>query len=95
MKNLNIKSFTEPIVDIFRKYHVTIFIVVVVGGLVGAVLVLNNILQSSTDISGYTSTSSVTSFDQTTITRIKELHTSDDTSSVIIPSTGRISPFSE
>lgn len=95
MKNISIKSLVGPIIEVFRKYHVTIFIVVVVGGLAGAVIVLNNILQSSTDISGYTATLTVTSFDEVTIDRIKELHTSDDTTSVVIPSTGRISPFSE
>lgn len=95
MKNISLKSLAGPVVEVFRKYHVTIFIVVVVGGLAGAVIVLNNILQSSTDISGYTATTTVTSFDQLTIDRIKELHTSDDSSTVVIPSSGRISPFSE
>jgi predicted class III extradiol MEMO1 family dioxygenase len=95
MKNISIQSLIEPIIEVFHKYHVTIFIVVVVGGLAGAVIVLNNILQSSTDISGYTATTTTTSFDQATIDRIKELHTSDNTASVVIPSGGRISPFSE
>lgn len=95
MKNISIKSLFGPVVEIFRRYHVTIFIVVVVSGLSGAVIVLNGILQTSTDISGYTATETTNSFDQVTINRIKELHTSNDTSSVTVPTTGRISPFSE
>jgi hypothetical protein len=95
MKNISAISLIQPIIEVFRRYHVTIFIVVVVCGLGGAVIVLNNILQTSTDTSGYTATATTAGFDEVTIERIKQLHTSSDTSSIVIPTSGRISPFSE
>jgi len=95
-KDINLSAIITPIADMFRRYHVTIFIVVVVSGLATAVILLDGILQSSTNITGLTPTVGVTSFDETTINRLAELHNSSDTSSVntSLPS-GRISPFSE
>jgi hypothetical protein len=97
MKNdINLNVILTPIADVFRRYHVTIFIVVVVSGLATAVILLDGILQSSTNITGLTPTVGVTTFDETTINRLAQLHTSSDTSSVdtTLPP-GRISPFSE
>jgi hypothetical protein len=95
MKNLNLKKIIGPIIEAFQRYHVTIFIVVVVSGLAGSVIILNAILQSSTDISGYKAVVTDTSFDQETIDRIKLLHDSTDSSNVTITSSGRINPFGE
>lgn len=93
--NISIKSIVTPIADIFRRYHVTIFIIVIVSGLATSVMLLNNILQSSTNISGYTQNATSTTFDQTTIDQINQLHTSADNTQTIDTSKGRISPFSE
>lgn len=93
--NISLKSIFKPIAEVFRRYHVTIFIVVIVSGLATSVMLLNNILQSSTNISGYTQSPTSATFDQTTIDQINQLHTSADNTQTIDSSKGRISPFSE
>lgn len=85
----------KPIVSLFRKYHLTIFIVFVVAGLGYAVFSFTSLLETS---SGDTPTSASTSVDttsQSTLTRIKELHTSDMPGQAHVAPAGRINPFSE
>lgn len=94
MQNITIKSLFKPFVELFRRYHLTIFIVVVVGGLAVSVIIFNDILASSTDISGYTAEVTNASFDQSTITKLQQLHTSSENVEPTLPS-GRINPFSE
>jgi hypothetical protein len=87
---------TKPTVNIISKYNLAIFIVVVVSGLIGAILVLNYILRVPYDSSKYTpAITEATSFDQTTITRINKLTTSDNNSTNQTLPNGRINPFSE
>lgn len=95
MKNKDISTLIQPLVAAFQRYNLTIFIVVLVTGLVVAVLMLNSTVQQASNPSGYTSTTTSTSFDQTTIDRVKQLHESSEyTSSSELPS-GRINPFTE
>jgi hypothetical protein len=79
----------------FRRYSVTIFVVVLVGGLATAVLLLNQILQQSSDANGYTSSLDVTTFDQETINHVDRLHKSTDTDITVTLPDGRINPFTE
>jgi len=95
MKNKNISAIFAPIANAFRRYNLTIFIVVLVGGLVTAVLMLNATLQESSNTSNDPSSLDITTFDQTTINRVKQLHTSDDKTSTFTLPPGRINPFSE
>ncbi len=78
----------------FKRYNLTIFIVVLVTGLSTAVIMLNDTLQKASDTSGYTSTLDSTTFDQATIDRVKQLHTSSETVDTSLPTT-RINPFNE
>ncbi|CAN5369453.1 hypothetical protein BH10PAT4_BH10PAT4_3360 [soil metagenome] len=95
MKNKDVSSLISSIVSAFQRYNLTIFIVVLTGGLVVAVLMLNSTVQQASDTTGYSASTGSTSFDQTTIDRVKQLHTSSEfTSDVTLPS-GRINPFSE
>lgn len=94
-KDINISAIVQGIVGVFKRYNLTIFMIVLAGGLGTAVVMLNNTLQKSSDTSGYTSNLDITSFDQATIDRIKQLHTSKEfTGEVTLPS-GRINPFAE
>lgn len=88
-------SIFNSIITVFERYHLTIFTVVIVGGLSTAVLLLNAILVESSDTSGYTSTLENTSFDQVTINRVTQLKLSSDTSLNFTLPSGRISPFAE
>ncbi len=95
MKNKDASSLFQPIVSGFKRYNLTIFIVVLVSGLTTAVLLLNNILITSSDVSGLNANTSNTSFDQTTIDRVQQLHTSSDNFTLYIPPAGRNNPFAE
>lgn len=95
MKNNDISTLFGPIARGFQKYNLTIFIVVLVGGLASAVLILNSALQKSSDTTGYQVTTTSTTFDQPTINRVKQLHTSDDPATAIALPSGRVNPFSE
>jgi hypothetical protein len=96
MKNITIHSLTKPFALLFQKFHFTLFIVLVVAGLGGAVLLLNSMLTNLSKVDeGYTSSIDAGTIDQATLDRIKELHTSNG----VIPAdnlpSGRINPFGE
>jgi hypothetical protein len=88
-------SLLLTFVNGFRKYSVTIFLVVLVGGLVTAVLMLNTILQQSSNPDGYTSSLDNTTFDQVTIDKVNKLHTSAEATGASTLPGGRINPFAE
>ncbi len=94
-KDISLSALIQPIVTAFKKYSLTIFIVVLVGGLATAVIMLNDALQKASDTAGYTPTTSSTSFDQITMNRVNQLHTSSQASSNYTLPSGRINPFSE
>lgn len=95
MKSKSLSSVFKSLITTFQKYSVTIFIVVLTSGLVIAVLMLNSTLQKASDTTGYTPSLDPTTFDQATIDRVKQLHTSDEPPKASSPSTGRINPFAE
>ena len=95
MKNTDIKSLFGPIAKTFQRYNLTIFIVVLVSGLAVSVLMLNNTLQQASNPGNYTPATDSTTFDQATIDRITQLHTSSEPSPELQLPEGRINPFSE
>lgn len=88
-------TFLKPIGKLFARFHMTISIVLLIGGLTGAVLLLANILNDAAIDDAYVSPISAGSIDQATLDRINALHTSDGTFPEPIPYGGRISPFTE
>lgn len=96
MQDINKKSsvFTT-ITQAFGRYHLTLFIVVLVSGLSTAVLMLNDILKQSSDTTGYTSSLDINSFDQTTIDRLTQLKSSSQASTDFALPAGRVNPFAE
>lgn len=93
--NMNTGSLFEKIGKIFGRFHMTLFIVFIVGGLGIAVLFLNNILSMPPAADGYTSPIDAGSIDQATLERIRELHTSAETIPALALPTGRTNPFGE
>jgi hypothetical protein len=95
-KDISLNKFGSAVANVFRRYHLTIFIVILVSGLATAVILLNNILQQSSDTTGLSAdaTNGIT-FDQATIKRLNELKTSSDPVVPFSTSGTRISPFSE
>jgi hypothetical protein len=95
MKNANLSLSFKSIATIFKRYHLTLFIVFVTGCLAFAVITFSNLLAASSTDTTYTSPITAGSIDQATLERIKALHTSDDPAPVLVTPTGRIDPFSE
>lgn len=94
MKNMTVGSLFKPLIRMFTRFHLTIFIVFIVAGLSYAVLLLNDMfIDTSTD--DYTPTNDTGSIDQATLDRIKQLHTSDEAVSPLTQSGGRTNPFGE
>ena len=86
----------QSIGDFLFKYNLVIFIVIIVVGLSVAVLDLSYILQlpyNTTD--SITESSSTINFDQTTISNIEKLKSSNENNSVPALPSGRNNPFSE
>lgn len=90
IKNINFKKIAG-----IRRFHMVIFIVAVVVGLTVAILMLNAVVEKTNGSQNPTGNSMTSSFDQSTINRIKGLKTVDDPSDPLDFSKGRISPFSE
>lgn len=97
MKNSgpSVSDTFKPVGKIFRKYHLTIFIVFITAGLVYAVFTFTQLFSDATTDTGYTSPINAGSIDQATLERIQALHTSDEPTPALITPAGRTNPFSE
>lgn len=79
-----------------RRYHLIAFSVLVLGGLIVCMLLINGIVTKSGDVSGYTPTSTSPAFDKDTMQRISELRSSTDAATDTLNlSNGRSNPFVE
>ncbi|MDB5179684.1 MAG: hypothetical protein JWN12_316 [Candidatus Saccharibacteria bacterium] len=95
MKHFTLSSLFKPVISLFRRYHITIFIVFVVAGLGYAVFSFTNLLGEASTDTTYTSPISAGTIDQATLDRITALHTSDGAAPALATPPGRINPFSE
>lgn len=93
--NLSLGAISKTVVNLLHRFHVIIFTVVVGGGVIVVISILNSIVIRSTDTSGYTPSSAYASFDQSTIDKIKNLKTSNQSGTDLDLSTGRVNPFVE
>jgi len=91
MKSVNKKLSTKIILTVFRKFHLTIFVVFFVGGLSVAVIMLTNIFNDSNPDSTNVSTTSQNSSNQVIVDKILK---QENASTYNIPQ-GRTNPFSE
>ena len=80
---------------LFNRYHFTIFTVLIVSCLIGAVILLNTIVTDSSLGDGYTSSINAGSIDQSTLDRLNTLHTSNESYTLPPSPSGRINPFTE
>lgn len=96
MKDLkDIRDIQNKVLPFVRRFNLVIFIVIVVIILSIAVLLLYGVVEkaSGTDIDNTPGDTSY--FDQETIDRLDKLKTSDQPSTPLDLSKGRINPFSE
>ncbi|MEP6710290.1 MAG: hypothetical protein ABJA64_01050, partial [Candidatus Saccharibacteria bacterium] len=76
------------------RYHIVIFVVFSLGGLAIALSYLNQVINTSLDANGYTSTANSVSFDDATIGKLRALKTTGETTEKLQMS-GRTNPFVE
>ncbi len=94
-KKSSMNKLSKPIGALFRRFHLTLFFVLIVACLASAVLLINNTLDTTAEERGYVSPINAGTIDQATLERVQQLHTSaDDTSFPDIPE-GRTNPFGE
>lgn len=93
--NISLASLRKGLAHIIGRFHVTIFVVTVLGGLAGIILLLHNVILTSSDSSGYTPTGVSSEFDQATIDRIEQLKSSTEADGQLDLSRGRTNPFVE
>lgn len=95
MNNKPISNPYKPTTNIFRRYNLTLFVVVIVGGLIFCILMLTNIMNRPPDDSANTSNGRTTQFDQATIDSLNKYKASSDNLGTQVLPSGRINPFSE
>ncbi len=93
-KNIS-SAILKPLVSILRRFHLTIFFVLVIAGLAGAVLLINSTLNDTASSTDYSSPINAGSIDRTTLERVKSLHTSAETPEQLTLPSSRINPFNE
>lgn len=95
MKKNGSTRLTRTIRLLFTRYHMTMFIVLIIGCLAAAVLFLNGILTDATIGQDYQSPITAGSIDQQTLDQINSLHASNETLPAAQIGGGRTNPFGE
>ena len=85
----------KPIKALTRRFHLTLFFILVISGLSGAVMIINNTLQENASDPNYISDITTGSIDQVTLNRLNALHKSaQGTAAPTLPA-GRVNPVNE
>lgn len=93
--NISTTNMTKGLAQLLQRFHILLFSIVILGALIVAIYLLNQILVTSDQSNGYVSQSRSASFDTATIDRLNQLHTVDGPSTPLDLSTGRLNPFVE
>lgn len=93
--DISLDSIKKPLINLLKRYHIILFVVLVIGGLGAAVLLLNNTISKSGQDSGYVSNANSTGFDKDTIERVNQLKSRDQNNNTINFDKGRTNPFVE
>jgi exopolysaccharide biosynthesis protein len=91
----SLSSFKKTLVAFLQRFHVLIFVIIVLNGSTVVIYILNNTTIKSGESSDYTPANNEMSFDQATIKRIEELKTRDQSDAKIKLPPGRTNPFVE
>ncbi len=96
MKNsISLDQLLASFYKFIHRYHVVVFVILVIGGMIIVMFMLNNTIQSSTDADLIDVGQPQAKFDQETIKQLESLKMdSDNTDDLRFPS-GRINPFVE
>jgi hypothetical protein len=85
----------KPIRKLSKRFHLTLFFVLVVTCLAGAVLLINYTLKETANDPDYISPISAGTIDQATLDRVNTFHTSSDASVAPTLPAGRTNPVGE
>ena len=88
-------SLLKPVKTLFRRFHLTLFFVLIIGCLSGAVLLMSDILQNTSADPNYTSSINAGTIDEATLNRLNDLHTSPQGAAPPTLPAGRVNPFGE
>ncbi len=87
-------SFLKPVKAFFRRFHLLIFFVFIVGCMAASVMLINQALAESSS-QDYSSTINAGSIDQATLERVQALHPSSEPAAPPSLPSGRVNPFAE
>lgn len=94
MKNdLSLSTMLGGVSTFFKRYHVTMFVILVLGSLIAVAFVLNGIIQHSPDEAAATSSAQI--FNQETIDKLESLRTAEEQPSNPPVPLGNRNPFVE
>jgi len=85
----------RPLKKLSKRFQLTLFLVLVIGGSSAAILVINNTLKDTSNDPSYTSSINAGSIDQATLTRLNALHTSTQGNPAPVLPPGRVNPVNE
>lgn len=91
----DLKNIQQRVRTLFHRYHIVMFIVLLTISLSIAVLLLSKIVDKAGGTESEVPLTNSSRFDEETIERINQLKTSDEPSTPLDFSKGRISPFNE
>lgn len=94
-KQSHAPAYIKPFTALVKRFHMTLFIVFITACLGYAVSLFTTFLNQASTDSGYTSPISAGTIDQTTLDRIKALHTSSEATAPTQLPAGRTDPFTE
>ena len=97
MKNISIINPFKLITQTLIRFYLVLFVIVVSGGLIAAVLILTSILtpQSDTDLFTNSAIPKASVFNQAVVTKLTSLHTSGTNPASTRPVTQLRNPFWE
>lgn len=93
--NISLATIKKALYGFLHRFHLVIFVVLILGGLAISVFILNTVIITSSDTSQFTSEGVKPSFDQATIKKIEELKTRDQNNDTFTLPQGRTNPFVE
>ena len=88
--DIDFKKLNLAVSHFFHRYHIIIFVIVVLNGLSFATFLLYRVVIASASPAQDTTS---TAFDQATIDKLSKLRSSDDSSSPLSLPSGRTNPF--
>lgn len=87
-------AIKKALVRFLHRFHLTLFVVIVLGGVIVVVALLNSVVVRSGETAGYAPKTTSDTFDQATIDKIDALKTRDQNGGQLNLS-GRTNPFVE